>query len=128
NVSTTRTMLDLTDRVVFRNVHGLLGLVLHPDFPNDPRVWVAYTHETSPAAIVLRVSEFTTADGGVTLNAGSEQILFEMAQPGGHNNGGNLMFGPDGYLYIGTGDGGNDDGNSAQAGNGQLTTNLLGKI
>ena len=128
NVSNTRTMLDLTDRVVFRNVHGLLGLVLHPDFPGDPRAWVAYTHETSPDVIVLRVSEFTSADGGVTLNPGSEQILFEMAQPGGHNNGGNLMFGPDGYLYIGTGDGGNDDGNSAQAGNGQLTTNLLGKI
>ena len=128
DVSTTQAMLDLTDRVVFRNVHGLLGLVLHPDFPTDPRAWVAYTHETSPEVIVLRVSEFRTADNGVTLDAGSEQILFEMAQPGGHNNGGNLLFGPDGYLYIGTGDGGNDDRDSTQAGNGQLTNNLLGKI
>ncbi len=128
NVSTTQTMLDLTDRVVFRNVHGLLGLVLHPNFPSDPRAWVAYTHETSPDVIVLRISEFRSTDNGITLDAGSEQILFEMAQPGGHNNGGNLMFGPEGDLYIGTGDGGNDDRDSTQAGNGQLTNNLLGKI
>ena len=116
------------DRVVFRNVHGLLGLAFHPDFPTDNRAWVAYTHETSPDVIVLRVSAFTTADNGATLNPASEQIVFEMAQPGGHNNGGHLLFGPDGYLYIGMGDGGNDDSDSAQAGNGQLTNNLLGKI
>jgi glucose/arabinose dehydrogenase len=128
NVSTTTNVLDITDRVVFRNVHGLLGLAFHPDFPADHRAWVAYTHETSPDVIVLRVSEFTTADNGVTLNPASEQIVFEMAQPGGHNNGGHLLFGPDGYLYIGMGDGGNDDSDSAQAGNGQLTNNLLGKI
>ena len=51
-----------------------------------------------------------------------------MAQPGGHNNGGHLLFGPDGFLYLGIGDGGNDDSASGVAGNGQLTTNLLGKI
>jgi glucose/arabinose dehydrogenase len=128
NVSTTTNVLDITDRVVFRNVHGLLGLAFHPNFPMDPRAWVAYTHETSPDVIVLRVSEFQTTDNGLTLNPASEQILLEMAQPGGHNNGGHLLFGPDGMLYFGAGDGGNDDSNSAQAGNGQLTTNLLGKI
>lgn len=128
NVSTTSNVLDITDRVVFRNVHGLLGLAFHPDFPADNRAWVAYTHETSPDVIVLRVSVFTSADNGATLNPASEQIVFEMAQPGGHNNGGHLLFGPDGYLYIGMGDGGNDDSDSAQAGNGQLTNNLLGKI
>jgi glucose/arabinose dehydrogenase len=130
NVSTTSNVLDITDRVVFRNVHGLLGLAFHTSFPTDKRAWVAYTHETAPGSgvIVLRVSEFTTADNGATLDAASEQIVFEMAQPGGHNNGGNLLFGPDGYLYLGMGDGGNDDSDSSQAGNGQLTNNLLGKI
>jgi glucose/arabinose dehydrogenase len=128
DVATTSNVLDLTDRVVFRNVHGLLGLAFHPNYPTDARAWAAYTHETSPGVIVLRVSEFSSLDGGATLNPGSEQILLEMAQPGGHNNGGNLLFGPDGMLYFGAGDGGNDDSNSAQAGNGQLTTNLLGKI
>ncbi len=114
--------------MVFRNVHGLLGLAFHPNYPTDRRAWVAYTHETSPDVIVLRISEFETADGGATSNPASEQIVFEMAQPGGHNNGGHLLFGPDGYLYLGMGDGGNDDSNSAQAGNGQLTNNLFGKI
>ncbi len=128
NVSTTSNVLDISDRVVFRNVHGLLGLAFHPDYPIDTRAYVAYTHEVSAGVIVLRISEFTTADGGATLNPASEQIVFEMAQPGGHNNGGHLLFGPDGFLYLGIGDGGNDDSASGVAGNGQLTNNLLGKI
>ena len=124
----TSTVLDIRDRVVFRNVHGLLGLTFHPNYPTDTRAWAAYTHETSPGVIVLRISEFVSADGGATLNAASEQILFEIAQPGGHNNGGHLLFGPDGMLYLGMGDGGDDDSASGVAGNGQLTNNLLGKI
>ncbi len=127
-VSTTTNVLDITDRVVFRNVHGLLGFAFHPNYPTDRRAWAAYTHETSPDVIVLRISEFTTPDGGATLNPASEQIVFEMAQPGGHNNGGHVLFGPDGMLYLGMGDGGNDDSATGVAGNGQLTNNLLGKI
>jgi glucose/arabinose dehydrogenase len=128
DVATTSSVLDITDRVVFRNVHGLLGLAFHPNYPTDKRAWVAYTHETSPDVIVMRISEFQTADDGATLDPGSEKIVFEMAQPGGHNNGGNLLFGPDGDLYLGMGDGGSDDSDTAKAGNGQLTNNLLGKI
>jgi glucose/arabinose dehydrogenase len=128
NVSTTSSVLDISDRVVFRNVHGLLGLAFHPNYPTDTRAYVAYTHEVTTDVIVLRISQFNTADGGATLNAASEQIIFEMAQPGGHNNGGHLLFGPDGFLYLGVGDGGNDDSASGVAGNGQLTNNLLGKI
>jgi glucose/arabinose dehydrogenase len=127
-VATTTSVLDISDRVVFRNVHGLLGMAFHPDFPTDHRAWVAYTHETSPDVIVMRVSEFQTSDGGLTLDPASEQILLEMAQPGGHNNGGHLLFGPDKMLYFGAGDGGNDDGDTSAAGNGQLTNNLLGKV
>src|SRR5690349_2368798 len=128
DVSTTTNVLDIRDRVVFRNVHGLLGLAFHPNYPTDPRAFAAYTHETSPGVIVLRISAFTSSDSGATLNPASEQILFEMAQPGGHNNGGHLLFGPDGFLYAGVGDGGNDDSASGVAGNGQLTNNLLGKV
>ena len=127
-VATTTTLLDISDRIVFRNVHGLLGLAFHPNYPTDPRAYVAYTHEPSTGVIVLCISEYTTADNGVTLDPASGKLLFEMAQPGGHNNGGHLLFGPDGFLYLGIGDGGNDDSASGVAGNGQLTTNLLGKI
>src|SRR5206468_298798 len=80
DVNTTSNVLDLTDRVVYRNVHGLLGLAFHPNYPTDPRAWAAYTHEDS-TGIVMRVSEFSSLDGGKTLNPGSEQILLEMAQP-----------------------------------------------
>lgn len=128
NADATSAVLDLTDRVVFRNVHGLLGMAFHPGFPGDPRAYVAYTHEPTTGVIVLRIAEFTTADNGATLNAASEQILFELAQPGGHNNGGHVLFGPDGLLYLGIGDGGNDDSASGVAGNGQTTNSLLGKV
>jgi glucose/arabinose dehydrogenase len=127
-VSTTTPVLDISDRVVFRNVHGLLGMAFHPGFPGDRRAYVAYTHETSPGVIVLRVSEFVTVDNGSTLNPASEQIIFELDQPGGHNNGGHVLFGPDGFLYLGIGDGGDDDSASGVAGNGQTTNSLLGKI
>lgn len=128
DVMTTTPVLDITDRVVFRNVHGLLGMALHPTFPADPRVYIAYTHEPTAGVIVLRISEFTTGNGGATVNPASEQILFEIAQPGGHNNGGHVLFGPDGFLYLAVGDGGNDDNGGGVVGNGQLLTNLLGKI
>jgi glucose/arabinose dehydrogenase len=128
NAATTTAVLDISDRVVFRNVHGLLGMAFHPGFPADRRAYVAYTHETTPGVIVLRISELMTADNGVTLSAASEQIIFELAQPGGHNNGGHVLFGPDGFLYLGIGDGGNDDAASGVVGNGQTTNNLLGKI
>jgi len=128
NSATTTPVLDISDRVVFRNVHGLLGMAFHPAFPSDKRAYVAYTHEPSTGVIVLRVSEFMTTDNGATLSPSSEQILFELAQPGGHNNGGHVLFGPDGFLYLGIGDGGNDDDASGVVGNGQMTTNVLGKI
>jgi glucose/arabinose dehydrogenase len=128
NSATKTPVLDISDRVVFRNVHGLLGMAFHPAFPSDKRAWVAYTHEPSTGVIVLRVSEFVTTDNGATLSPASEQILFELAQPGGHNNGGHVLFGPDGFLYLGIGDGGNDDDASGVVGNGQMTTNVLGKI
>jgi hypothetical protein len=79
-VATTTNLLDISDRVVFRNVHGLLGLAFHPNYPTDTRAYAAYTHEVSAGVIVLRISEFTTADGGATLNPASEQMLFEMAR------------------------------------------------
>ena len=127
-VATTTTLLDISDRVVFRNVHGLLGLAFHPNYPTDPRAYVAYTHEPSTGVIVLRISEFTTPTTASRSIPPPSRSLFEMAQPGGHNNGGHLLFGPDGFLYLGIGDGGNDDSASGVAGNGQLTNNLLGKI
>jgi len=126
-VASSRRVLDISDRVVFRNVHGLLGMAFAPGFPADKRVYLGYTHERSPGQIVMRLSELTTADNGNTIDPASEQILFEIFQPGGHNNGGEVLFGPDGFLYFTFGDGGDDDAGGT-LGTGQRTTNLLGKM
>ena len=86
---------------------GLLGFAFHPDFPTDPRVYAAYSPNVGGAP-PTRVSEFTLADGDPNhVDMGSERVVIEGAQPFGNHNGGMIAFGPDGYLYVGLGDGGN---------------------
>ncbi len=116
---------DLTDRVAIReeqlDERGLLGLALHPSFPLDPRVFLGYT--ASDGGLVSRVSSFEVTAGELDLD--SEIILIQVPQPYTNHNGGHVVFGPDGYLYAGLGDGGN--GGDPQ-GNGQNTETLLGAI
>jgi uncharacterized repeat protein (TIGR03806 family) len=103
---------------------GLLGMAFHPGFPANPRVYLSYT-TTVGGALQSRISELTSTDGGLTLAPGSERVLLTVAQPYSNHNGGNIAFGPDGYLYAGYGDGGSggDPQNRAQS-----PTTLLGKI
>lgn len=102
---------------------GLLGVAFHPEFATNGEVYVSYT---SPSGgLQSRVSRFLSQDGGVTLSVGSEQVLLTLQQPFNNHNGGNIAFGPDGFLYIGFGDGG-DAGDPAN--NAQNTTNLFGTI
>ncbi len=105
---------------------GLLGMAFHPNYPTDGRVFLAYTHGENP--LVLRVSSFTSSDGGATLNPASEAILLTIDKPFDNHNGGNLGFGPDGYLYFGTGDGGGGGDPTGDRGNGQRLTTMLGKM
>jgi len=110
---------------------GLLGMAFHPNFPTDPRVYLFYSH-TDAGNLMSRLSEFSTADGGITLDP-TEQILITLPKPDNANNhnGGNLAFGPDGFLYAGVGDGGgaNDSGLGHGAfGNAQNTSTLFGKM
>jgi uncharacterized repeat protein (TIGR03806 family) len=120
------TFVDITARVRSGGEMGLLGMAFHPDFPTDPRVFLSYTTGTNP--LVSRISSFVTRDGGVTLDAGSEQILLTVNQPEENHNGGNIAFGPDGDLYIGFGDGGGGGDQHGNPGNGQRLTTLLGKM
>jgi glucose/arabinose dehydrogenase len=100
---------------------GLLGLAFHPRFLTNGRFFVNYTRRPDGATVVAehRVS----ADPDVALSAG--RVLLTVSQPYANHNGGMLAFGPDGYLYIGLGDGGGagDPGNRAQN-----RFSLLGKI
>lgn len=107
---------------------GLLGMAFHPGFPTtDSRVFLSYTATVS-GQIVSRVSAFTTPDTGQTLDPNSERILLIVNQPQSNHNGGNIVFGKDGYLYIGLGDGGGGGDNHGTIGNGQNLNTMLGKM
>lgn len=103
------------------NETGLLGMALHPDFKKNGRVFLNYTTAQRPRTVV---SEFKMSTDGTLIRA-SERVVLEIAQPYSNHNGGDLKFGPDGYLYIGTGDGGS--ANDPQ-GHGQNLSSLLGKM
>ena len=109
---------------------GLLGMAFHPDFNKDPaafehagEVFLSYTAPGSP--LVSRVARYKSTDGGLTLDFDSEEILFSTPQPFSNHNGGHIEFGPDGYLYIGLGDGGSS--NDPQL-HGQNLETLLGSV
>lgn len=113
--------LDIADRVRFGGERGLLGLAFHPDYGRNGRFFVNYTRRDDGATVL---SEFRRSSvSGVALR--DERILMVVAQPYANHNGGMVTFGPDGYLYIGRGDGGSvgDPDNRAQNSN-----DLLGKI
>ena len=112
--------LDITDRVDDgQSEQGLLGLAFHPDFARNGFFYVNYTKLGGDTVI----ARFTAS--GNSADPSSEVRLLEVSQPFPNHNGGGLAFGPDGYLYIGLGDGGagGDPLGTAQSGN-----SLLGKI
>lgn len=118
--------IDIRGRVAPGGELGLLGMAFHPSFPATPKVYLSYTNNS--AGLVSRVSEFTSADGGLTLDPNSERILLVVGQPETNHNGGHIAFRQDGYLYIGMGDGGGANDPHGPIGNGQLMTTLLGKM
>lgn len=113
--------LDIQDRVNDgANEQGLLGLAFHP--AGNGRFYVNYTNSSNSTVI----AEFqTTTDDPNRADPASERILLTIGQPYNNHNGGQVKFGPDGYLYIGMGDGGsaNDPDN-----NGQNSSTLLGSM
>jgi glucose/arabinose dehydrogenase len=114
--------LDIADRVTSGGERGLLGLAFHPDFPNDPRLFVNYTDANGDT----QVSSFTVdPNRRDAADPASELKLLHIAQPYANHNGGAVVFGPDDFLYIATGDGGSG---GDPHGNGQSLKTLLGKI
>ncbi|HET9864868.1 MAG TPA: PQQ-dependent sugar dehydrogenase [Steroidobacteraceae bacterium] len=133
DVSSARTFIDISGKLnsnpdSSNDERGLLGMAFHPDYPTDPRVYLFYTGTDSTLGLVDRVAEFRTTDGGGTLSPGTELVLFNVDDPESNHNGGNIAFGPDGFLYIGIGDGGGGGDMHGSIGNGQRLTTLLGKM
>jgi len=96
-------VLDISEKVTFRGEQGLLGIALHPT--QLSRMFVHYNNLGGHTV----VSEFSLSDDGRTADSDSERIIFFAQQPATNHNGGMIQFGPDGYLYLGLGDGGRAD-------------------
>jgi glucose/arabinose dehydrogenase len=115
--------VDLSDRVSSRGgEQGLFSLVFHPQFEQNGYLYLSYSDKETDATVVSRF-EADVATG--TLDPQSERILLAVDQPTRIHNGGMLAFGPDGYLYFGTGDGGGSDFENDPS---QRLDTLLGKL
>jgi glucose/arabinose dehydrogenase len=124
----TEPFLDIVSQVQSGgNEQGLLGLAFHPDFEENGFFFVDYTFNPAGSGPdVTRVSRFTVSAGDPNLaDFGSEVVLLQFDQDFSNHNGGDLHFGPDGYLYVATGDGGSARDPNARA---QDLGSLLGKL
>lgn len=124
DVDSARVFLDIRERVNDAgSEEGLLGLAFDPGYETNGYFYVYYT-ASPPARSVL--SRFSVSPSNPNeADPGSELIILEVAQPYSNHNGGSLIFGPDGYLYLGLGDGGSG---GDPHGHGQNISTLLGSI
>jgi glucose/arabinose dehydrogenase len=113
--------IDLSRSVSRGGEQGLLGLAFHPDYATNGKLYLSYTDLKGTSVI----REYRVSSNPDRVDGSSGRTLLRVAQPYANHNGGHLAFGPDGYLYIGFGDGGSggDPGNRAQS-----TRTLLGKL
>ena len=96
--------LDLGSRISNGGEQGLLGLAFDPDYATTRRFIVHYTDVAGNTV----VSQFVASDDPDHAELGSEQIILTQTQPFSNHNGGQIVFGPDGFLYLGLGDGGRE--------------------
>jgi glucose/arabinose dehydrogenase len=116
--------LDITDRVNMGGTEeGLLGLAFDPNYQENGYFYVYYSAADPRRSVLSRFS--LDPENTAVADPETEVLVMEVPQPYANHNGGQLAFGPDGYLYIGLGDGGS--GGDPQ-GNGQNLSTLLGKI
>jgi glucose/arabinose dehydrogenase len=118
-----RPFLDISSRVTAGGEQGLLGLAFSPDYAKSGLFYVYFTRRDGKQ----EVAELRRATSD-RANAGSIRSVLVMDDPEANHNGGQLNFGPDGLLYIGTGDGGGGGDQHGTIGNAQNLGSLLGKI
>jgi len=117
--------LDLTGKILTGSERGLLGLAFHPDYANNGKFYVNYTKSGSNSGDTI-VEEYTVSANPDVANASSGVVVLgPVNQTQSNHNGGDLRFGPDGYLYVSFGDGGGANDGPCNAQNGNL---LLGKL
>lgn len=113
--------LDIVSQVDCCGERGLLGLAFDPDYETNGFFYINYI-DLNGNTVIARWQVSGNPD---LADAGSESMLMEIAQPFPNHNGGGMAFGPDGYLYLGLGDGGSG---GDPLGNGQNPNSVLGKI
>ena len=124
SVDSAATFLDITGRVSDRgSEEGLLGLTFDPEYSRNGYLYVYYSAAQPRRVVVSRFS--VSSDSAGAADPSSERVILEIPQPFANHNGGPVKFGPDGFLYIGLGDGG---GGGDRGGNGQNTSTLLSTI
>jgi glucose/arabinose dehydrogenase len=121
--TTPTVFLNISSKLLSGGEQGLLGLTFHPQFATNRRFFVNYTRKPDGATVVAQY--LVSAGNPNVADPLSEIVFLVISQPFANHNGGMVEFGPDGFLYIGMGDGGsgNDPGNRAQNIN-----DLLGKM
>jgi len=116
-----RTFLDITSLIKSGGERGLLGTAFHPNYAKNGFFYINYTN-LSGSTVIAR---FTRSSNTQIADSDSGKIILTIKQPYGNHNGGHLQFGPDGFLYIGTGDGGSGGDPENRA---QNLNDLLGKM
>ena len=127
--------LDFTDKIVELNdlydERGFLGMTFHPDYENNGKFYVYYSAPKTGSEIDHEsiLAEYTVSEEDPNIaDPNSEKIIYRVDQPESNHNGGQIEFGPDGYLYIGLGDGGGAGDIHGIIGNGQDINTSLGAI
>ncbi|MDB6028875.1 MAG: gdhB 2 [Verrucomicrobiales bacterium] len=123
SASEAKTFLDISDRKPFdKNEEGLLGFAFHPKYKRNGKFYIFYSQQDPKRTVI---SEFKVSKDADVADKSSERILMQWERPNWNHDGGQVSFGPDGYLYIGVGDGG---GKNDQYGNSQKTDSYMAKM
>lgn len=127
--NTSTVFIDISSRIVVPtstgDERGLLGLAFHPQFATNGRFYCFFNRTGDSANTLVEYRTTTGTGNSNTGDIATERLLFSIPDPFSNHNGGNLNFGPDGFLYIGTGDGGSANDPGARA---QNRSQLLGKM
>lgn len=130
----SQPFLDISQEIVKKpgyDERGLLGLAFHPDYAKNGKFYVYCSTPVTGRKDINneeQVREYTVVENANVVDKSTMQVVLKMDDPDPSHNGGDLKFGPDGYLYISIGDGGGQHDKHGEIGNGQDLTTLMGKI
>ena len=126
--------LDISNKLSRLNKNysekGLLGLAFHPAYKSNGRFFIYFSGPSNASGSDHKsiIAEYKVSSNPDVADASSYKVIMEIEQPESNHNGGQLAFGPDGFLYIGIGDGGGAGDRHGKIGNGQNLNTHLGKI